>query len=48
MFLPVYNTYIYVHSQGDRESMGVSSYGVSQTTMEEVFLKVGSGSADIL
>ena len=32
----------------DRERLGVSSYGVSQTTMEEVFLKVGKGSTNVL
>ena len=30
----------------NRESLGISSFGLSLTTMEEVFLKVGSGSTE--
>jgi ABC-type multidrug transport system ATPase subunit len=33
--------------ENDRERLGVASYGVSQTTMEEVFLKVGKGSTNV-
>ena len=30
----------------NRESLGISSFGLSLTTMEEVFMKVGSGSTE--
>ena len=42
-------TYMYMHMYTEqRDSLGFSSFGVSQTTMEEVFMKTGIDTANDL
>ena len=47
----MYHVHVYVHTCTcivEQDGLGVSSYGISVTTMEEVFMKVREGEEETL
>ena len=48
VWVGVWNEYLFFRSLARKSDLGISGFGISVTTMEEVFIKVGEGTDESL